>query len=330
MINKGLGEIMGLEIFPVLAQDCTSVNVVCNGIKIMDNKIKSTVINSKLTELSKLAERMSFVPEGIRVMIESQNRILAKIPKFDIPKYNFPKLDIPNLNHLMVNIPRLETINLEFLETLKEFSKIGERLKNNPELQFAIISDLEILNLKSAEEFKESLTTNLTDEDILKKEELLNENLIPYLEELELENLWFGANQVLESKSNPDRLRHCLISLRTILEYLIDEKLAPMDMLKDSPMFEKEFKKYHLGKQKIEYIKIKREQKIEYFTSKIEFGMLEDFTKNEIQYVCECYSILCNVHQPNIGITENQVRSLKVKTGITIWLLAYLNRIIEN
>ena len=287
-------------------------------------------MNSKLADISKLAERMSFVPESIRVIIENQNRLLAKIPKIETPNYSFPKLSIPNLDHLRLNIPKFHFINLEFLETLKKLSKIGERIKNNPELQFAFISDLEILNLKSAEEFKESLTIDLTDEDIQQKEEILNENLIPYLEELDIHNLWFGANQVLESKSNPDRLRHSLISLRTILEYLIDEKLAPMDLLKDSPMFEKEFKKYHLGKQKIEFVKIKREQKIEYFTSKIKFGMLEEFTKNEIQYVCNCYSILCNVHQPNIGMTENQVRSLKVKTGITIWLLAYIYKIIGD
>ena len=70
--------------------------------------------------------------------------------------------------------------------------------------------------------------------------------------------------------------------------------------------------------------------KIEYFTSQFEFRMLEDFTKNEIKYVSDCYSILCNVHQPDVGITENQVRSLKVKTGITIWLLTYLNEIISE
>lgn len=303
--------------------------------KNFENINKIAGINSKASELSKFAERMNFVPESIRVMIERQNRIMANIPKIEIPIYNFPKLDIPNFDHLKLNIPefnipKFDFINSELLEILKKFSKIEERIKNNPELQFAFISDLEILNLKSAEEFKESLTSDLTDDDIQQKEELLNENLIPYLVELGVENLWFGANQVLESKSNPDRLRHCLISLRTILEYLIDEKLAPLDMLKISPMFEKEFRKYHLGKKRIEFIKIKREQKIEYFTSKIEFGMLEEFTKNEIQYVCDCYSVLCNVHQPNVGITENQVRSLKVKTGITIWLLAYLNKITED
>jgi hypothetical protein len=290
-------------------------------------------INSKTSELSKIAEQMNSVSESIRIMIDRQNKLTANIPKIEIPKYDFPKLNIPNFEHLKFDIPdfkipKFDFINSELLESLKKFSKINEGIKNNPELHFGFISNLEILNLKSAKEFKESLISDLTDKDIQQKEELLNENLIPYLEELELENLWFGANQVLESKSNPDKLRHCLVSLRTILEYLIDEKLAPLEMLKNSPMFENEFRKYHLGKKRIEFIKIKREQKIEYFTSKIEFGMLEEFTKNEIQYVCDCYSVLCNIHQPNIGITENQVRSLKVKTGITIWLLAYLNKLI--
>src|SRR5690554_2847117 len=138
--------------------------------KNFENINKIAGINSKASELSKFAERMNFVPESIRVMIERQNRIMANIPKIEIPIYNFPKLDIPNFDHLKLNIPefnipKFDFINSELLEILKKFSKIEERIKNNPELQFAFISDLEILNLKSAEEFKESLTSDLTDDD---------------------------------------------------------------------------------------------------------------------------------------------------------------------
>ena len=108
---------------------------------------------------------MSFVPESIRKMIETQNRIMANIPKIEIPRYNFPKLDIPNFENLKLNIPELnipkfDFVNSEFLETLKKFSKIRERIKNNPEMQFAFITNLEILNLKSAKEFKISLTSD--------------------------------------------------------------------------------------------------------------------------------------------------------------------------
>ena len=290
-------------------------------------------INAKTAELTKLAEKLNFVPANIHKLIESQNKFLANLPKIEIPIYDFPKLDIPNFEYLKFsipdfNIPKFDLVNSELLETLLKFSKIGERLINNPELQFAFISDLEILNLKSAEEFKSSLISDLTDEDIKQKEALLNENLIPYLEQLGIETLWLGANRVLDSENNPEKLRHCLISLRTILEYLIDEELAPLNELKDEERFKKEFKRFHQGKQDLKYVKVKRANKIEFFTSKFEFGMLENFTK--IQYVCDCYSVLCNIHQPNIGITENQMRSLKIKTGITIWLLAYLNDILKR
>lgn len=288
-------------------------------------------VSAKLNQFSGLANSMNPIPESIKSIIEINNQLKLAIPTFDIPKISFdipkitnyvlPTLDIPNFDNLFDN---------ELLENLKQIGNIGKKLKNNPELQFAFISDLEILNLKSAEELKESLKSDLTDSDIQEKERILNVNLIPYLQNHNLESLWIGATQVLESDNNPDKLRQCLISLRTILEYLIDEKLAPNEQLKNAKMFESNFKNYHLGKKKIEFIKIKREQKIEYFTSKFEYGTLEDFTKNEIQYVCNCYSILCNVHQPNIGLTENQVRSLKVKTGITIWLLAYLYDILKE
>ena len=276
-------------------------------------------VNSKFHEIAKIADQFA-IPESARQMIETQNKLKELLTKIEIPTFNFPKFNIPEFKPFW---------NAELLESLRKISKAAENLKNNPELQFAFITDLEILNLKSAEEFKESLITDLPDEEINTKEEILNQNLIPFLEELELENLWYGANQALENKENPDRLRHCLISLRTILEYLIDFKLAPIEKLKDAKMFENEFRKYHEGKQKLIQVKIKREQKIKFITSQFEFAMFDEFTKNEIQYVCDCYSILCNVHQPDIGITENQVKSLKVKTGITIWLLAYLNNILE-
>ena len=285
-----------------------------------DKISKLTEMNLKFMEMDKIVNRFA-LSESVQRMIETKNAYNAFLPKIEIPTYTFPKFDFPEFKSLL---------NSELLENLRKIGDTGKRLKNNPELQFSFITDLEILNLKSTEELKESLISDLTDEDINAKEDILSENLIPYLEDLGLENLWYGANYVLNQSSNPDRLRHCLISLRTILEYLIDDILAPIEKLKDAKMFEKEFTKYKNGKKKLVHVKIKREQKIEFFTSQVEFGMLEDFTKNEINYVCDCYSILCNVHQPNVGITENQVRSLKVKTGITIWLLAYLNKIINE
>lgn len=126
-----------------------------------------------------------------------------------MPKFNFPNLEIPNFEHLKLNIPEFNVpkfafIDAKLLESLRNIGKAAQNLKNNPELQFAFITDLEILNLKSAEEFNESLVMDLTDEDIHEKEGILSENLIPFLKELGLVNLWYGANHALENKENPD------------------------------------------------------------------------------------------------------------------------------
>lgn len=235
-------------------------------------------------------------------------------------------------NELSTSI-KLFNQNLNNSGLYETFRKVGENLRNlenNPELQFGIISDLEILSLKSSEQLNSSLSEDYIDESLTHTEAILNKNLLPYLEKLKLDSLWLGANYALNSDNNPDKLRHCLISLRTILENIIDEKLAPKSELMNHEMFKKEFKDYHLGKETIEYVRIKRDKKIEYFTSKIKFGLLEEFAKKDIEFVCNCYTILCNIHQPEIGVTENQVRILKVKTGITIWLLAYIHEIINN
>ena len=195
----------------------------------MENNFEKTErivgINTKLNQFSKLANSMNPISESVKKNIEMQDNLKLAIPTLDIPKiqsYVLPKIEIPNFEKLFNN---------ELLKGLKQIGNIGERLKNNPELQFGFISDLAILNLKSAEELKKSLTTDLTDMDIKEKEEILYINLITYLKNHNIESLWVGATQVLESDNNPDKLRQCLISLRTILEYLIDQKLAPIEKL---------------------------------------------------------------------------------------------------
>lgn len=294
------------------------------------DKIKElSGIDSKLWKLTKQLNIFS-LPPGVQNMIDTQNRISAILPKTFVPETIIPNFEFPDYKKLIPDFSKNIYYNSNVFESLKDISQIGEKISNNPEVQFAFITDLEILNLKSTEELKESLIESLADEKLTEKEDLLNKNLIPLLEELQLDDLWLGANYAIESSENPDKLRHCLISLRTILEYLIDDKLAPFEKIKNDEMFESEFKKYHNGKQDIHFVKVSRSKKIKYFTRKFEYGFLEEFTQKDIQYICDCYSILCNVHQPNIGINESQVRSLKIKTGITIWLLCYLYKIQEN
>ncbi|WP_245168839.1 hypothetical protein [Chryseobacterium sp. RR2-3-20] len=294
------------------------------------DKIKElSGIDSKLWKLTKQMNIFS-LPPGVQNMIDTQYRISVILPKTFVSETIIPNFEFPDYKKIIPDFSKNIYYSSNVFESLKSISQIGEKISNNPEVQFSFITDLEILNLKSTEELKESLIESLADEKLTEKEDLLNKNLIPLLEELQLDNLWLGANYAIESSENPDKLRHCLISLRTILEYLIDDKLAPFEKIKNDEMFKSEFKKYHNGKQDIHFVKVSRSKKIKYFTRKFEYGFLEEFTQKDIQYICDCYSILCNVHQPNIGINESQVRSLKIKTGITIWLLCYLYKIQEN
>ncbi|MGB5988390.1 MAG: hypothetical protein WBG43_01415 [Marinifilaceae bacterium] len=297
-----------------------------------------------------------FIPESLKRVIEMQNRFKAQIPNItaldrinqimetnrrfaaSVPKIELPKgliSLIEQQTRLEVFLPKLNIPDFSYIEKFKipdYIRKIGEtikRINEHPESQFSFLTNFELLNISTSEELKLILISDYEEEDIEEKEMLLNENLVPALEKLDLEELWNGANYVLNDKNNPDRLRHCLISLRTLLEYIIDHKLAPKSDLKDSELFRNEFKQYRSGKKELSEINgLNRKKKIEYFTSKIDFWRIE-FTRNDIDFICGCYSVLCNIHEPKIGITENQVRSLKVKTGITIWFLVHIHNMIE-
>jgi|688.fasta_scaffold514584_1 hypothetical protein len=210
--------------------------------------------------------------------------------------------------------------------SLEILRKLSVGFSENPEVQYITISELELLSATASNELAETFERNSYDNFVSAKEEILEEYLLPYLERLGVDSLWLGANFALKSVDNPDRLRHTLVSLRTLLEYLIEVELAPHEELSQSNMFTKEFNKVVNGKKP----QIKRWKKVKYFTSKIQFGLLEEFTEKDINLICECYDVLCNLHQPNIQLNENQVRVLKVKTGILLWLLAYINEIIKG
>lgn len=275
----------------------------------------------------------SGIPENLRFIKEIQDRYSNLVPaplrKLAESKKKFinsivPTIDIPS--------PVKDLFNSDFFGWINEIQTISSYLENNPEVQFIIITDLERLNIETSATFNEVLKSDIPDIDINQKEKVINDNLLPYLEKLNIDSLWIGANYALNTNvnENPDKLRHCLTSVRTILEYLINEKLAPNSLLSLSPMFEKEFSKYHRGITPLEKVVIPRKDKIKYFTSKIEFGVLDEFTIKDIDFIYDCYSVLCDIHDPFISMTENQVRCLKMKTGIILWLFAYLNEIIEK
>ena len=161
------------------------------------DKIKElSGINSDPWKLSKQISIFS-LPKEFQNMIDTQKRISSMFPKITLPEDVVPNFDFPDYKKLIPDFSHNIFYNSDVFESLKGISKIGEKISNNPEVQFAFITDLEILNLKSTEELNEFLVDSLADETITEKENLLDKNLIPLLSELQLEDLWLGANYAL-------------------------------------------------------------------------------------------------------------------------------------
>lgn len=209
---------------------------------------------------------------------------------------------------------------------IDQLTRLHDAIVNNPEIEYLLIQDIELLSLSASDELVNALNQEEITGLIRDKEELLDKYLVPHLERLSLDHLWHGANDSISNTSNPDRLRHALISCRTLLEHMIDKRLSPNSSLQSDPNFAKEFEPYHLGKKKLEDIKVHdRKKRIRHFISKVEFNFLE-LTSKDIDLMCQSYKKLCNVHAVDVGLTEEQVRILKIKTGIMLWLLAHIDR----
>ncbi|WP_454059259.1 hypothetical protein [Elizabethkingia ursingii] len=99
------------------------------------------------------AKHINFISisQEFQNLIDTQNKINSIFSKIHfknlIPTFNFPdyKYLLPSFSDSVFN-------NLKLFDSLKKISEIGKKISNNPEAQFAFITDLEILNIKSTEE----------------------------------------------------------------------------------------------------------------------------------------------------------------------------------
>jgi hypothetical protein len=194
--------------------------------------------------------------------------------------------------------PFVEVINSWKL-SLPDFSWVN-KLQKNPEIHF--ISIQEELNI--------AYNSDKTIVGINNRLQQIDENIVPLLEELNICEIWKGALQSMRSK-NPDKIRHTLISMRTLLEYII-EKLAPKDQFN-----EKDGKK-------------RRKLQIKFIVNKVQFGLLVDFTSEDIETVLNCYVELCDVHKVPILISKNQTKILILKSGIIIWLFLSIYKLLNQ
>ena len=91
-------------------------------------------IYKKALEMTKIARQIR-IPESVKKLVEMTERFQKNVPKIDVPSFS-------------------QNVNSKLLKSLEEFSRIAERINDNPEFHFAMISDLEALNLKSTTDLK--------------------------------------------------------------------------------------------------------------------------------------------------------------------------------
>jgi hypothetical protein len=190
------------------------------------------------------------------------------------------------------------------------------KLKNDPEFNFLGIID----------------NDDITEDEIMKVLEIVDYHLDDLLEKLQLKTLWIGAKFALATpqNENPDNIRHFLISIRTIIEHLIDHLLAPDAKVKKWGKFKKIHDAFLSEYPKSDPTRIPRSIRIKFFCDKIEFNQIEEFTEREIKFIIDLYKNVCKIHSPKIELDTKELELLKLHIGVTIWFLSKCYFMIEE
>ncbi len=272
--------------------------------------------------------------------IRGNNHLLNQLnSQFDwIRKISEPYAQITKLyNSSFLN----QLNNSSFLNYYKkywDFSDTLQKIRENPELQYSFIVDLEILSLDTSYDLLSDNNNNELAEIIQSKNELVNSKIEDRLKDLNLIGLWQGAEFAINTDiaQNPDKIRHCAISLRTIFEYIFEKLLAPNSEIKKLALLKPEFAEVlkankDIKPEKIEDdTKIKKPSRLKYLNYRISFGYLEEFAEKDISFVLNLYGLLSTVHEPEFQMNDNKLKILKIKTGILIWLFLDLYEILKD
>lgn len=200
---------------------------------------------------------------------------------------------------------------------LESFGKINEALQKHPELNF-----LRLLE-----------NPDLSEDVVARRLAIVDLNLPPILEKLKLADIWHGAHFALASRenNNTEWLRHYLISVRTLIETLIEDRLAPdVEVMRwegfasATEAFKKRTHQRNTGD------KISRAVRIQYFTSKIDLGFLGEFTDLEISYINAQHRAASKVHEAALNFEEKEFHMLRLHIGTVIWLLAKIAVLLEE
>ncbi|MGG7666523.1 hypothetical protein [Dyadobacter sp. BHUBP1] len=133
--------------------------------------------------------------------------------------------------------------------------------------------------------------------------------------------LWEGAVISLAS-NNPDRVRHCFISIRTIIEYLANKvmNISALDVQQHAD------NKFDISKEPGIKLKLKA------FFTKTEFDIVEEIGGLHVSSFCQYYAVLSGLHSPSARTkySDDQVRVIMIKNGILIWAIVQREKLIQQ
>lgn len=278
-----------------------------------------------LKSVSELSESLRAFNESLSASIkDGQLKQNAKIGEYlqdlvsNIEAISF-KYKGPLLGDVKFEVPVLDYSAFSDLAKLN-FEDINRNYKENYYYHLCLLSEIEAIHHANRRGFKESLVYDYNDLLGEKYIEKISYALGIHLADNPLLKMWTGAVMSMKS-DNPDKIRHCFVSLRTILEYLINTN----DSITINDILNYVNSKYDTSK--APGIKIK----LQAFLSKEEFNIVEDITDLQIKAFVKYYGTLCSLHSPDVDkITDEQANALLVKVGILIWAIVQRKNFIEG
>lgn len=232
-------------------------------------------------ELSKIGSAWQ-VPEEIRASFNDRFTDFSTSYKNLFKSFEVPETSIFRLPPSISELPTVEFFNgVDLLETT---------IDEEPEDEFG--EEREIVRQEIRETAKDSIIIQLAE---------VNENWIPILE---------GARQAFNS-SNPDRIRHCITSLRELVREIM-QYLSPDDQIKGWSQSADDFFNNRPT----------RKARLRFIARNINHGAFTEFVEKDIEAILAAINIFqAGTHVAKSKLTDAQVAALIARVESAILFL---------
>jgi len=218
-----------------------------------------------------------------------------------------PIRDVTNFSELLSNVGKVD-----WAEVIRDHNE-------SYYVHLIYLCEIEELNHAAALKLDDAVDINTGNFKYFGAIETITKGLRPLLSDLDIFHIWQGALMAMES-NNPDKIRHCFISLRTIIEYFLNKRnlVNKSDVSSVDPSFDQ-------SRQPGVKLKLKA------FLFKEEFGYIDKLSDLHLHAFTNYYSSLSSLHSPSIGgVTEKNANILVAKIGIIIWAMAQKEKLFRS